>query len=108
MRVGVIFPGQGSQTVGMGADVARAYPAAAACFAAAKTLLGYDLLALCEHGPEERLTETRYAQPAIFVANVALARAVGDCARAGRRAPGTRSASTARSRWPARSPSRRR
>jgi [acyl-carrier-protein] S-malonyltransferase len=77
MRVGVIFPGQGSQTVGMGVDVARAYPKAMACFAAAKTLLGYDLLALCEHGPQERLTETRYAQPAIFVANVALARAAG-------------------------------
>jgi [acyl-carrier-protein] S-malonyltransferase len=78
MRVGVIFPGQGSQVVGMGADVARAYPAAAQCFAAAKTLLGYDLLALCEDGPADKLTETRYAQPAIFVTNVALARAVGE------------------------------
>ncbi len=78
MRVGVIFPGQGSQTVGMGADVARAYPAAAQCFAAAKTILGYDLLALCERGPADTLTETRYAQPAIFVTNVALARAAGD------------------------------
>jgi [acyl-carrier-protein] S-malonyltransferase len=78
MRVGVVFPGQGSQAVGMGADVARAFPAAAQCFRAAKTILGYDLLALCEHGPDERLRETRYAQPAIFVANVALARAVGD------------------------------
>ena len=78
MRVGVIFPGQGSQAVGMGVDVARAYPAAAQCFAAAKTVLGYDLLALCEHGPADKLTETRYAQPAIFVTNVALARAVGE------------------------------
>lgn len=78
MRVGVVFPGQGSQTLGMGVDVARTYPAAAACFAAAKTVLGYDLLGVCERGPEERLRETRYAQPAIFVANVALAMAVGD------------------------------
>ena len=78
MRVGVIFPGQGSQAVGMGVDAARAYPAAAQCFAAAKTMLGYDLLAVCEHGPAEKLTETRYAQPAIFVTNVALALAVGD------------------------------
>jgi [acyl-carrier-protein] S-malonyltransferase len=62
----------------MGVEVARAYPAANACFAAAKTLLGYDLINLCEHGPEERLRETRYAQPAIFVANLALARAAGD------------------------------
>jgi [acyl-carrier-protein] S-malonyltransferase len=78
MRVGVIFPGQGSQVVGMGVDVARRYPAAAACFTAAKIVLGYDLLAVCEHGPEDKLRETRYAQPAIFVTNVALARAVGD------------------------------
>ena len=81
MRAGVIFPGQGSQAVGMGVDVARAYPAAAQCFAAAKTLLGYDLLALCEHGPAEKLTETRYAQPAIFVTNVALAQAAGEALR---------------------------
>jgi [acyl-carrier-protein] S-malonyltransferase len=78
MRVGVIFPGQGSQTVGMGVDLARAYPEAAACFSAAKTMLGYDLLALCERGPDEKLRETRYAQPAIYVVNVALARAVGE------------------------------
>jgi [acyl-carrier-protein] S-malonyltransferase len=78
MRVGVIFPGQGSQVVGMGVDVARTYPAAAACFAAAKTVLGYDLLALCEHGPDDRLRETRYAQPAIFVANLALYKAASD------------------------------
>ena len=78
MRIGVVFPGQGSQVVGMGVDVAQRSPAAAQCFAAAKTILGYDLLALCERGPEERLRETRYAQPAIFVTNVALARAVGE------------------------------
>jgi [acyl-carrier-protein] S-malonyltransferase len=77
-RAGVIFPGQGSQVVGMGVDAVRAYRSAAQCFAAAKTILGYDLLAICEQGPQERLTETRYAQPAIFVANVALAKAVGD------------------------------
>lgn len=81
MRAGVIFPGQGSQVVGMGVDVARAYPAAAQCFAAAKTLLGYDLLALCKDGPAEKLTETRYAQPAIFVTNVALAKAAGEVLR---------------------------
>jgi len=78
VRVGVIFPGQGSQVVGMGVEVARAFPAAAQCFGAAKTILGYDLLAVCEHGPAEKLTETRYAQPAIFVTNVALATALGD------------------------------
>ena len=77
-RVGVVFPGQGSQAVGMGVDVARAYPAAAACFSNAKTVLGYDLLALCTNCSDDQLRETRYAQPAIFVTNVALAAAVGD------------------------------
>jgi len=77
MRVGVIFPGQGSQTVGMGVDIAHAFPEAAGCFAAAKSLLGYDLLALCERGPDEKLRETRYAQPAIYVVNMALAKAIG-------------------------------
>ena len=78
MRVGVVFPGQGSQVVGMGVDAARAYPAAADCFRAARTILGYDLLALCENGPDDRLRETRYSQPAIFVVNVALCRAAGN------------------------------
>jgi [acyl-carrier-protein] S-malonyltransferase len=78
MRVGVVFPGQGSQVVGMGVDAARTFAPAAECFATAKTLLGYDLLALCERGPEEKLRETRYAQPAIFVTNVALALSVAD------------------------------
>jgi [acyl-carrier-protein] S-malonyltransferase len=78
MRVGVIFPGQGSQAVGMGSDAAKAYPAAAALFSAANTVLGYDLLALCGEGPDEKLRETRYSQPAIFVTNVALAIAVGE------------------------------
>jgi len=77
MRVGVIFPGQGSQVVGMGADVAASNAAAAALFVTAKKVLGYDLLALATNGPEEKLRETRYSQPAIFVANVALRAAVG-------------------------------
>ena len=78
MRAGVVFPGQGSQVVGMGADIASAYPAVAALFNEAKSILGYDLLALCSAGPEEKLRETRYSQPAIFVTNLALATAVGD------------------------------
>jgi [acyl-carrier-protein] S-malonyltransferase len=62
----------------MGADLIGAYPAAAALFAEAASILGYDLLALCTNGPEDRLRETRYSQPAIFVTNLALAAAVGD------------------------------
>jgi [acyl-carrier-protein] S-malonyltransferase len=78
MRIAVVFPGQGSQTPGMGTDVAATYPAAAALYNSAKAVLGYDLLALCAEGDEDKLRETRYSQPAIFVTNLALAAAVGD------------------------------
>ncbi|MBV8354968.1 MAG: ACP S-malonyltransferase, partial [Candidatus Eremiobacteraeota bacterium] len=78
MRVGVVFPGQGSQVVGMGVDVATGIPAAAELFARASNTLGYDLLDLCRKGPEEKLRETRYSQPAIFVVNYALAASVGE------------------------------
>jgi [acyl-carrier-protein] S-malonyltransferase len=74
-RVGVIFPGQGSQVVGMGVDAAANSPAARDLFERSATVVGYDLLALCREGPEERLRETRYSQPAIFVTNCALAAA---------------------------------
>jgi [acyl-carrier-protein] S-malonyltransferase len=78
MRVGVIFPGQGSQGVGMGVEVAEAYPASMECFRNAKQVVGYDLFAICKNGPESTLLETRYAQPAIFVTNIALYAAVRD------------------------------
>lgn len=78
MRVGIIFPGQGSQTVGMGADAARNDATAARLFGRAKDILGYDLLELQTQGPEEKLRETQYSQPAIFATNVALYSAVGD------------------------------
>ena len=78
MRIGVVFPGQGSQTSGMGVDVAAAYPAAGALYRISKSVLGYDLLALCAEGDEDKLRETRYSQPAIFVTNLAIAAAVGE------------------------------
>ncbi len=78
MRVGVVFPGQGSQTVGMGGALAETFPVAADLFARAARVLGYDLLALIREGPEEKLRETRYAQPAIYTVNYALAAAAGD------------------------------
>ena len=73
IRLGVVFPGQGSQVVGMGADLVSAYPAAAALFDRAAEIVGYDLLELCRNGPDERLRETEFSQPAIFVVNSALA-----------------------------------
>lgn len=71
-RFAAIFPGQGSQCVGMGADVADNSPVARDLFARAGDVLGYDLLELQRNGPEEKLRETQFSQPAIFVTNLAL------------------------------------
>ncbi len=78
MRLGVVFPGQGSQAVGMGGAIASTSPVAADLFRRAERVLGYDLLALIANGPEDKLRETVYAQPAIYVTNYALAAAAGD------------------------------
>ncbi|HXM19525.1 MAG TPA: ACP S-malonyltransferase [Candidatus Tumulicola sp.] len=74
--LGVIFPGQASQTVGMGVDVSEKFPAARECFDRAAAVLGYDMLSLCRSGSEDALRETRVSQPAIFTTNVAIYRAV--------------------------------
>lgn len=78
MRVAAIFPGQGSQVVGMGVDVATRSQAAREIFDRASSILGYDVLGLQRSGPEEKLRETQYSQPAIFTTNVALYSAVGE------------------------------
>jgi [acyl-carrier-protein] S-malonyltransferase len=72
MRIAVVFPGQGSQCVGMGCDVAANSAAARAIFDRAAAVLHYDLLALQHDGPEETLRETEFSQPAIFTTNLAL------------------------------------
>jgi [acyl-carrier-protein] S-malonyltransferase len=72
VRFAAIFPGQGSQCVGMGCDIAENSRVARDLFARAGAVLGYDLLALQRNGPEERLRETQFSQPAIFVTNLAL------------------------------------
>lgn len=78
VRIAVVFPGQGSQGVGMGCDVAAHSPAAAAIFDRAAAVLGYDLLELQRDGSEEELRQTEFSQPAIFTTNLALYAAVGD------------------------------
>ena len=77
VKIAAIFPGQGSQVVGMGVDAAERSPAAREIFARAQSVLGYDLLELQTRGPETQLRETQYSQPAIFVTNVALFVAAG-------------------------------
>lgn len=70
-----IFPGQGAQLVGMGADVAQEHEQAAAVFENANDVLGVDLRTLCFEGPAEKLNQTDIQQPAIFVTSVAIYRA---------------------------------
>jgi [acyl-carrier-protein] S-malonyltransferase len=71
-----LFPGQGSQYVGMGQDLSEAYPEARATFDQADKVLGFALSDLCFNGPEEALNDTINTQPAIFVISVALLRAL--------------------------------
>jgi [acyl-carrier-protein] S-malonyltransferase len=70
--IAFVFPGQGSQAVGMGADLYSASPAARSVFAAADEALGFALTRLCFEGPEETLRETSNAQPAIVAVSLAL------------------------------------
>jgi len=67
-----VFPGQGSQTVGMGHDVYETSAAARAIFEEADRVLGYKLSELCFAGPAERLNDTTVAQPAILATSIAL------------------------------------
>ncbi len=76
--VGLLFPGQGSQHVGMGRDLADAFPAARSAFEEADDVLGTSLSRLMWEGPEDELTLTRNAQPAILVHSVAVHRIVED------------------------------
>jgi [acyl-carrier-protein] S-malonyltransferase len=70
-RTALLFPGQGAQVVGMAAALVQSLPAAATLFRRAADILGYDLLAVCTHGPAEKLNATDVSQPAIFVASLA-------------------------------------
>lgn len=70
MGIGLMFPGQGSQQVGMGKEFAANHPLARELFAQASDALGYDLKRLCLHGPEDELTLTYNAQPAILTVSV--------------------------------------
>ncbi len=67
----IVFPGQGSQKVGMGHTLFQSSESCRALFAQAHEILGYDLVELCFNGPEETLTNTLHAQPALLTVGVA-------------------------------------
>jgi len=69
--IGLVFPGQGSQSVGMGKALAEAYPDIRSLYDQASSVLGYDIAALCFEGPSERLNLTEYTQPALLVSSMA-------------------------------------
>ncbi len=71
-----VFPGQGSQFVGMGKELANAYPECAELFAQADSILGFSISGLCFEGPEEELKKTPNTQPAILTHSVAVSRAL--------------------------------
>ena len=67
-----LYPGQGSQKIGMGASLIAAYPEASAIFESASDYAGYDIAKLCSDGPIEKLSQTLYTQPALFTVEAAL------------------------------------
>lgn len=72
MKSAFIFPGQGSQSVGMLSVAAEAWPTINKTFAEASDVLGYDLWHLCQSGPAEELNQTMVTQPAMLTASIAL------------------------------------
>ena len=70
-KIGVVFPGQGSQSVGMGKSLYDAHPSLKTVYDEASSVLGYDVAELCFAGPAERLNLTEFTQPALLVSSIA-------------------------------------
>jgi [acyl-carrier-protein] S-malonyltransferase len=75
-KIALLFPGQGSQAIGMGKDLAEKYPIARQTFEEADDALGHKLSAVCFEGPEDQLRLTEITQPAILTASIAALRVV--------------------------------
>ncbi|MCK4609309.1 MAG: ACP S-malonyltransferase, partial [Gammaproteobacteria bacterium] len=71
-KFAILFPGQGSQSVGMLADLAATFPIVQDTYAIASEVLGYDLWDLVQQGPVEKLNQTEYTQPALLAAEFAM------------------------------------
>lgn len=75
-KTAIVFAGQGAQAVGMGKDLADAYPECAALYKKADDVLGTSISRLCFEGPIEELTKSNNCQPAIFVTSIACLKAL--------------------------------
>jgi [acyl-carrier-protein] S-malonyltransferase len=71
-----VFPGQGSQNIGMGKDIFDTYPIARHLFRKADEILGFSISDMCFEGPKEALDDTIHTQPALYVSSVAIYRAL--------------------------------
>ena len=78
MKLAVVFPGQGSQSLGMLSGLANTYPVIQASFDQASEALGYDLWELTQQGPADRLDQTSITQPAMLAADIAMYRVLVD------------------------------
>ena len=74
MSLAFLFPGQGSQAMGMGADLAEAFASAREVFQEVDDALGQKLFKLMKEGPEDQLTLTENAQPALMAVSLAVSR----------------------------------
>lgn len=72
MGLGIVFPGQGSQSVGMLSDIAKEFSEVENTFAEASSILGFDLWKLAQEGPSEELDKTMHTQPALLTASYAI------------------------------------
>ncbi|MCF6225023.1 MAG: ACP S-malonyltransferase [Xanthomonadales bacterium] len=72
MKTAFLFPGQGSQSIGMLSELAAAHPQVVKVFAEASEAIGIDLWALCQTGPQKQLNKTEYTQPAMLAADIAV------------------------------------
>lgn len=78
MNSGILFPGQGAQSVGMGQWLCKTFPTAKRTFDEASEVLGYDLPKLCSEGPADQLNATEFSQPALFVVGMAAANVLAE------------------------------